>query len=356
MTKLPGVTIVIANYNHANYVGAAIESALAQDHAATEVIVVDDGSTDNSRDVIAGFGEAVRAIYQSNQGNIKACNAGWPLAAHDIIIFLDSDDLLAPTAASTVARTWRPGISKVQGCVTVIDGDSRPTGTVFPKYPPSLSPAVVRRALLWLGNYPCPPQGANAYSRWFLEACSMEDSSTPWIGGVLNPVAPLHGDVVTLHEPLLMYRVHGLNGWAYDKITARKLQAHIAVYRAWGQYLERSCKRMGVDFDAESALGRNLFYQQDRLVLAKLTGSGAEPEPVAPVLRGMLDAVRQSTDPVWQKFAIACWAVLVAGLPAPLSRPLISMRCEPSERPKWFHALVEHIGDRRRSRMSLKTG
>ena len=351
MRDIPGVSIVIPNYNFARFVGAAIESALSQDHPETEVIVVDDGSTDSSREVIASFGRSVQVVYQPNQGHIKACEVGWALARHDIIIFLDSDDLLAPAAASTVARAWRSGISKIQWCVAVVDGDGRSVGTIFPKYPAPLEPEAIRDALLRLGNYPCPPQSANAYARQFLEACSTGDSCTPWMGGVLNPVAPLYGDVVTLHRPLTLYRVHGSNGWAYHRVNANQLRTHIGVFRAWCEYVERSCDRMGVAFDADAALKLNLWYQQDRLVLAKVTERGSEGrESVAPLLGAMLEAIRHGTDPVWQKAAIAVWAILVASLPAAWSQPLISMRCEPSQRPKWLRTLAEHIGRRRRSR------
>jgi glycosyltransferase involved in cell wall biosynthesis len=354
MKDFQGVSIVIANYNFARFVGAAIESALAQDHPETQVIVVDDGSTDHSREVIASFGKSVRAVYQPNQGHIKACETGWALARHDIIIFLDSDDLLAPSAASTIARAWRPGISKIQWCVAVIDGGGRSIGSIFPKYPAPLEPEAVRRALLRLGNYPCPPQSANAYARWFLESCSTGDSCTPWMGGVLNPVAPLYGDIVTLHRPLTLYRVHGSNGWAYQRVNANQLRIHIAVFKEWCEPVQRCCDRMGVDFDADAALKLNFWYQQDRLVLAKMTARGSEGrEPVAPLLRALLHAIRHGPDPVWQRAAIAVWAILVASLPAAWSQPLISMRCEPSQRPKWLRMFAEHIGRRRRTRGPL---
>jgi glycosyltransferase involved in cell wall biosynthesis len=63
MDKLPGVSIVIPNYNYERFVGEASESALAQDHPDCEVIVVDDCSTDGSRAIIEGYGDRVRAIF-----------------------------------------------------------------------------------------------------------------------------------------------------------------------------------------------------------------------------------------------------------------------------------------------------
>src|SRR5690606_10573340 len=72
----PLVSVIVPNYNYARFLGAAIESALAQTYEPIEVIVVDDGSTDDSRHVIAGFGNRVRALFQENRGQAGANLAG----------------------------------------------------------------------------------------------------------------------------------------------------------------------------------------------------------------------------------------------------------------------------------------
>ena len=126
MSELPGVSIVITNYNYAQFVAAAIESALAQDHPRCEVIVVEDASSDGSREVIGRYAERVRTVFLPvNGGQVAALNAAWPLARHELLMFLDSDDLLAPHAASMVARSWAPGVAKVQFPMTSIDADGR---------------------------------------------------------------------------------------------------------------------------------------------------------------------------------------------------------------------------------------
>jgi glycosyltransferase involved in cell wall biosynthesis len=71
--QLPGVSVVIGNYNYAQFVALAIESALAQDHVRCEVIVVDDGSTDGSQEVIERYRDRVRIILvPSNRGQVAA--------------------------------------------------------------------------------------------------------------------------------------------------------------------------------------------------------------------------------------------------------------------------------------------
>ncbi len=93
------VSFVIPNYNHAGYLGDAIRSALAQTYANIEVIVVDDGSTDDSRTVAAEFGGRIRYIYQRNAGLSAARNTGVQAAQGEYIALLDADDLLEPAYA-----------------------------------------------------------------------------------------------------------------------------------------------------------------------------------------------------------------------------------------------------------------
>jgi glycosyltransferase involved in cell wall biosynthesis len=89
-----GLAVIITNHNYENFVGEAITSVLAQNDPPAEIIVVDDGSTDNSREVIAGFGDKVHAIYQENQGVAAARNNGIRAARQPFIICLDADDRL----------------------------------------------------------------------------------------------------------------------------------------------------------------------------------------------------------------------------------------------------------------------
>ena len=153
MSKLPGVSIVIPCYNHAQFVAFAIESALAQDHPRCEVIVVDDCSTDNSRRVIERFADRVRTVFlPSNRRQVAALNEAWPLAQHEIVIFLDSDDTLEPIAASTIARNWSPCIAKLQFPMKSIDADGRSLNHISPKYPAVVKTETLRQLLLAVGQ------------------------------------------------------------------------------------------------------------------------------------------------------------------------------------------------------------
>jgi len=93
---MPLVSIIIPCYNAAGFVGDAISSALAQTHPDTEVIVVDDGSVDESVAVIKQFGDRVRLVTGPNAGGSRARNKGLELARGEFIQFLDADDVLHP--------------------------------------------------------------------------------------------------------------------------------------------------------------------------------------------------------------------------------------------------------------------
>jgi glycosyltransferase involved in cell wall biosynthesis len=87
------ISVIIPNYNRADLVGETIENMLRQSLAPAEVIVVDDGSTDNSVKVIRSFGDRVKLIEQVNQGPGAARNAGFAASTGEFIQFMDSDDL-----------------------------------------------------------------------------------------------------------------------------------------------------------------------------------------------------------------------------------------------------------------------
>lgn len=91
------VSVIIPAYNRANYLQRAINSVLKQTLKPYEIIVVDDGSTDNTKEVVNSFGRKVRYSYQENRGPSAARNLGMKQAKGDYIAFLDSDDEWAET-------------------------------------------------------------------------------------------------------------------------------------------------------------------------------------------------------------------------------------------------------------------
>ncbi|MFB2917363.1 glycosyltransferase family 2 protein [Aerosakkonema funiforme] len=104
MKDKPLVSILINNHNYAHFLPDAIDSALKQTYPHTEVIVVDDGSTDNSREIIASYGDKIIPLLKPNGGQVSAFNAGFAASRGDIICFLDADDLYLPEKVAEVVN------------------------------------------------------------------------------------------------------------------------------------------------------------------------------------------------------------------------------------------------------------
>src|SRR5215213_900396 len=96
MKTEPLVSVIIDNYNYGRFLREAIDSALGQTYPRVEVIVVDDGSTDDSRAVIAAYGDRVVPVLKENGGQASAFNAGFAASRGELICFLDADDTFMP--------------------------------------------------------------------------------------------------------------------------------------------------------------------------------------------------------------------------------------------------------------------
>src|ERR1700676_5593843 len=129
----PLVSILINNYNYASFLGEAIESALAQTFDNFEVIVVDDGSTDSSREVIAQYGNRIVRIMKENGGQASAFNACFAASKGDIICFLDSDDLFLPEKVSSIVQIFEDN-PQAGWCFDRVREFDNKTGD---RYPPS---------------------------------------------------------------------------------------------------------------------------------------------------------------------------------------------------------------------------
>jgi glycosyltransferase involved in cell wall biosynthesis len=122
------VSVIIPNYNYARYLGDAVESVLAQAYLDIEIIVVDDGSTDASKDVLLNYGSGITTISQKNQGVAAARNNGVAASSGEFLAFLDADDEWLPGKVEKQVAMFRadPSLGLVHVGVEEIDADGSP--------------------------------------------------------------------------------------------------------------------------------------------------------------------------------------------------------------------------------------
>ncbi len=150
----PLVSIIMPAYNAAEYIAAAIESVLSQNYRNFELIIVDDGSTDNTKDIIAGFkDEKIKYFYKENAGAASARNLAIKKSKGDFLITLDADDMIAPDFIAKHLQQFEkhPETDLVYCDDYLIDEDGKPTQvSERPEYPD-------RKSLIKdLFRYGCP--------------------------------------------------------------------------------------------------------------------------------------------------------------------------------------------------------
>jgi glycosyltransferase involved in cell wall biosynthesis len=103
----PLVSIVVLCHNYGRFLSEALESALAQDYPRLELIVIDDGSTDDSLEVASRYQDRAKVLTQPNQGLARTCNRGASEASGEHFLFLSADDRLEPTYVSELMAALR---------------------------------------------------------------------------------------------------------------------------------------------------------------------------------------------------------------------------------------------------------
>lgn len=202
---MPLVSVVIPTYNYARYLPQSIESALGQTHRGVEVIVVDDGSVDGTRDVVGRYGDRVIYRYQENIGLPRSRNQGARIARGEYFAFLDADDVWLPDKLEKQLPLLEknPEVGMVCGMMDRIDIDGKP----IPGLKPHLPPGETLAEMLQVGT---------ALPSTFLVRRSVFDR----IGGFSESLSYMEdlyfgfqvamlSKVIVMPDILAHYRVHG---------------------------------------------------------------------------------------------------------------------------------------------------
>ena len=278
----PLVSIIITNHNYAEYLAEAIDSALTQSGVNSEVIVVDDGSTDGSAEVIAGYGDAIQSVSQSNGGHCAASNTGFLRSRGEVVIFLDADDYLLPGAALALASALNsdPEASKAQGYLTVIDRNGQASGRRIPR---RLSPSGFYRdkTLHWGKHlFRHTFTSGSAWPRWFLsEVMPLPESRLLGTDSCLNEVSTLFGRTISLDMAVAAYRVHGRNiGPASLTFSASSIRQRLAMLEAKHQYFAEWANKHGYALSSDASFRRARNWRFSLLAYSAALLEGIPPE------------------------------------------------------------------------------
>ncbi len=238
------VSIIINNYNYGRFLKDAIDSALGQTYGQLEVIVVDDGSTDHSREIIARYGSRVIPILQPNGGQASAMNAGLARSTGHIVLFLDSDDVLLPHAVKEVVGAFRkqPDAARVHFRMQVIDASGEPTGVLKPHaHFPLVSGDLRQHVLYFPDDMPWLPTSGNAYSARVLRKIFPIPVQEYRILAdlYLSHITPLFGPVIGLSEVGAQYRVHGNNNYEVTSLNLEQLRRTVQHWRTTHRYVRK---------------------------------------------------------------------------------------------------------------------
>jgi glycosyltransferase involved in cell wall biosynthesis len=332
MTKVtPRISVIITCYNYGKYVAKAVESALAQTYANTEIVAVNDGSRDDSLAVLSRFVGRITLIDQPNQGSIAAYNRGFAESTGDVIVLLDADDLLEPDALESVAAVWAKPVAKVQWDLKIIDAEGRNLGRKFCNFDASYDSARVRESFRRTGTYRWPVSVGNAYARWFAEAM-FPLSSEHGPDGALNTVAPVYGDVITIPRQLASYRIHGKNLWSNTGTDLQRLPERIRQRASEVALMKRHALERGVQLPDESALDHEIAFVNYRL-MAKALGlsyDGSRHDTRAGLFGRALRVLKNERYPARLSLAHAAWFGALALAPRAPAERLMRMRFQRS--------------------------
>jgi glycosyltransferase involved in cell wall biosynthesis len=339
---MPLVSIIITSYNYGRFLSEAIDSALKQTYENVEVIVVDDGSEDNSREIISSYTGRIIPVLKENEGQASAFNSGFSVSKGDIIIFLDSDDKLSPNVAEEVVKVWHPGITKVHYRLQWIDAQGNllnvygpPAGTLLPSG--DLKPKILTQ-----GYYFTPPTSGNAFGREFLQAVMPipEEEWHLYTDAYLHLYSPLYGNIAAIQECLGYYRVHGANASSSNGSESDKdrLVREIFLRSKRDSLLIKTANRMNLKATIDSTI---IIAKKLALLLICPDHYLIKEESLTRlVLRGLRAIWRESDIPIWKQIAVSAYFISVPFIPRTLAKDLSLWYIYPESRPSFIKRIV----------------
>jgi glycosyltransferase involved in cell wall biosynthesis len=341
------VSVVINNHNYARFLGAAIESGLGQTYSNMEVVVVDDGSTDDTAEVMASYAGRITAVRQANGGQAAAINTGFAHSRGDIVIFLDADDVLLPQIAEKVAAAFEdsPELARVQYRLAVVTRNGEPTGELFPAAASPMPSGDHRAEVARFNNYAWwPPMSGNAFSAKTLQRIMPmpEPSFRLAADYYLVRSATLCGPIRSLDEVGAHYRRHDHNWSLRAGLDLGQIRSNIRLIDNAHEALRQFAAAIHFDgFPASASDAWDLPFFALRMAslrLERMEHPVPEDRLLPLAMRGASVALRQTHRSLVYRCLAAAWFGAMTVSPVPLARSLAQWFFFPETRPhvRWL--------------------
>lgn len=261
------VSVIIDCYNHELFVEEAIASVLAQDWSgcSREIIVVDDGSTDATGKRALKYAPDVRYVYQKNQGQGQAFNAGFLQSSGEIICFLDGDDLWYPGKIAKVVRAFRdhPEAGFVQNPMERVDASGRPLRQArsLPPERIGLQDILDGKSVL-IGT-----SGLSIRRSIFEKIFPVPKDLTTCADDYVSKHALLFASARSVPEILGGLRIHGKNSFQGMNWHPEKIESALKMQDRLDFYLESSLEKRGLRFSPEGRRARLLERKTKEILL-----------------------------------------------------------------------------------------
>ncbi len=268
----PFISVLIDTYNHERFIEQALTSVLEQDVAATErqIIVVDDGSTDRTPDVVRKFEPRLRLIRKANGGQASAFNAGIPECRGEIVAFLDGDDWWAPGKLRAVSEALasEAAVGLVGHGITEIYADGREHTELLGEIPrfritskEGARAFRVRKSFLGTSRM--------TYRADILRKIgSVPETLTFEADEYLFTLAGLFADVLILRESLTFYRLHDKNAFQIADGNADAIRRKQRVLAALAKSLREKLRELGSPEEVTKIIVEWVETEADLLRLA----------------------------------------------------------------------------------------
>ncbi|MBI4057285.1 MAG: glycosyltransferase family 2 protein [Elusimicrobia bacterium] len=284
----PLVSVIINNFNYGRFLGQAIRSVLNQDYPAEsiELIVVDDGSTDDSPAVIESFGKSLRAVFQEHQGQAMALNRGLEIARGGMVCFLDSDDWWHREKIEQVMGRFSQdrSLGMVQHRMQEVNQEGKPRPHPFPTVSPTYHLADFLKGKTFFTGTSGLSFTAEAIRKLLPIPAELFFCADEYLYTHILFVA----SVGNLDEVLGFRRVHGQNQYARLHLHPGRLENHLKVRRILHRELDLRLKKQGVSLSPETARSARVEELQEELLLHRYRGEWEEAFRCLRQIREML--------------------------------------------------------------------